>query len=369
MKITFPHLGNVYIAGKAFLEELGQEVIPPPRCSKKTLEIGTKYSPETMCLPFKINIGNYIESIEKGADTILITGSCGPCRFGYYSVLEQGILDDLGYDVQFIVFDPIYEGVRELKDNISKALNVKSYKELIRAGNFGWKLIQRSDYLTQLSNEKRAYAFNSYLVDEIMEKYYREVENTVGGEKMLKLIDEVENSLEGIKIDKNKKPIKIGLIGEIYTIIEPFVNLEIERKLGHMGVFVEKSLTPTKWVEHHVSNFPFGSKEENEKHKLAKPYIPTLVGGHGRETVGSAIHYAEKGFDGAIQLLPLNCMPEIVAKSILPTIQRDYNIPIMTLVLDEMTGEAGYMTRLEAFVDLLERKREEKGNEKRLYGC
>ncbi len=368
MKITFPHLGNVYIAGKAFLEELGQEVIPPPRCSKKTLEIGTKYSPETMCLPFKINIGNYIESIEKGADTILITGSCGPCRFGYYSVLEQSILDDLGYDVEFIVFDPIYEGVKKLKNNICRALNVKSYRELIRAGNFGWKLIKKSDYLTHLSNEKRAYAVNSYLVDNIMESYYREVENTVGGENMLKLMNEVENSLKAVKIDKNKKPIKIGIIGEIYTIIEPFVNLEIEKKLGHMGVIVEKSLTPTRWVEHHVSNFPFGSKEENEKYRLAKPYIPTLVGGHGRETVGSAIYYSKKGFDGVIQLLPLNCMPEIVAKSILPTIQKDYDIPVMTLVLDEMTGEAGYMTRLEAFVDLLERKREEKKNEKFLYG-
>ncbi|MDD4707501.1 MAG: CoA protein activase, partial [Firmicutes bacterium] len=39
-------------------------------------------------------------------------------------------------------------------------------------------------------------------------------------------------------------------------------------------------------------------------------------------------------------------------------------IPVMTLVLDEMTGEAGYMTRLEAFVDLIRRKKEMKG----LYG-
>lgn len=99
MKITFPHLGNVYIAGKAFFEELGQEVIPPPRCSRNTLEIGTKYSSETICLPLKIMIENYIESIEKGVDTILITGSCGPCRFGFYSILEKYILNDLGYDV------------------------------------------------------------------------------------------------------------------------------------------------------------------------------------------------------------------------------------------------------------------------------
>lgn len=127
-----------------------------------------------------------------------------------------------------------------------------------------------------------------------------------------------------------------------------------------MGVLVDKSLTPTKWIEHHVARFPFGSKEENGKYKLAKPYLETLVGGHGRETVGSTIYYANRGFDGVIQLLPLNCMPEIVAKSIISTVSKDLDFPIMTLVLDEMTGEAGLITRIEAFVDLLERRREEK---------
>ena len=73
-----------------------------------------------------------------------------------------------------------------------------------------------------------------------------------------------------------------------------------------------------------------------------------------------SIYYANKGFDGVIQLLPLNCMPEIVAKSILCNVSKDLNFPIMTLILDEMTGEAGYLTRLEAFVDLLKRRREEK---------
>ena len=47
------------------------------------------------------------------------------------------------------------------------------------------------------------------------------------------------------------------------------------------------------------------------------------------------------------------------SKSILSNVSRDLNFPIMTLILDEMTGEAGFMTRLEAFVDLLQRRREE----------
>lgn len=352
-------MGNVYIATKAYFEEIGQEVVPPPICTRKTLEIGTKYSPETICLPLKVMIGNFIESIERGADTILLTGSCGPCRFGFYSILEKSILEDMGYDVDFIVFDPIYEGWKPLKDNIYKTFKVDNMRELIRTGKFAWKLIQTADYITDLSNKVRAYALDSLKVDLIMNNYYRQVEETYGEKEMMELMERTISKLNKVKIDKSKEPIKIGLIGEIYTVIEPFVNLEVERKLGHMGVLVEKSLTPTLWVEHHVAKFPFGAKTENEKYRLAKPYLETLVGGHGRETVGSAIYYANRGFDGVIQLLPLNCMPEIVAKSILSTVSKDLNFPIMTLILDEMTGEAGYMTRLEAFIDLLQRRREE----------
>ena len=49
-------------------------------------------------------------------------------------------------------------------------------------------------------------------------------------------------------------------------------------------------------------------------------------------------------------------MPEIVSKSIPPAYPGDKDFPIMTLVVDELIGEAGYITRIEAFVDLLERE-------------
>ena len=359
MKITFPHMGNIYIAGKAVLEALGQEVIPPPRCSRRTLELGIKHSPETICLPLKIMIGNFIESIEKGADTILLVGSCGPCRFGFYSILEEGILRDLGYDVEFIVYEPIGEGINKLKENVFKTLNITNIGEVLKAARLGWRLIHKADQITELANETRAYAKDSSRVDLIINNYHRKVEQVFGEEEMMDLMDKTINSLNKVERKENYEPIRIGLIGEIYTLIEPFVNFDIERRLGHMGVLVEKSLTPTIWLDHHVLKFPFGSRNEKEKHRLARPYLKTLVGGHGRETVGAAIGYEKRGFDGAIQLLPLNCMPEIVAKPILNRINRDLEFPIMTLILDEMTGEAGFITRLEAFVDLLNRRREE----------
>ena len=51
-------------------------------------------------------------------------------------------------------------------------------------------------------------------------------------------------------------------------------------------------------------------------------------------------------------------MPEIVAESLLSSVEHELGIPVLTLIIDEMTGEAGYMTRVEAFIDMLEKRRE-----------
>mgnify|MGYP004578971385 CR=1 FL=1 len=50
-------------------------------------------------------------------------------------------------------------------------------------------------------------------------------------------------------------------------------------------------------------------------------------------------------------------MPEIMSQNIFPKMREDVNLPILSLIMDEQTGRAGYITRLEAFVDLMRRKK------------
>jgi predicted nucleotide-binding protein (sugar kinase/HSP70/actin superfamily) len=57
-------------------------------------------------------------------------------------------------------------------------------------------------------------------------------------------------------------------------------------------------------------------------------------------------------------------MPEIVAQNIMQTTKE--NIPVLTVLCDEQMGKSGMLTRVEAFVDLLERKRRAKNSNKRL---
>jgi predicted nucleotide-binding protein (sugar kinase/HSP70/actin superfamily) len=91
--------------------------------------------------------------------------------------------------------------------------------------------------------------------------------------------------------------------------------------------------------------------------RAAKEYLPLCIGGHAVECVGEAVLAERENFDGAIQIFPLGCMPEIVSKAILPQISKDKNFPILTLVVDEMSGEGGFVTRIEAFLDMLERRK------------
>lgn len=362
MKLAFPHMGGACIAVKAFLDDLDVDIVIPPSCSSKTLEIGSKYSPETACLPLKVNIGNYVESIEKGADTIIITGSCGPCRFGYYGVMEKEILKDMGYDVDIIVFDPPGEDIGEFIRRIKKVINGKSIHSAANALYKGYMVARELDTMDRIMFTVRPREKYKGSTKKIYNDFSRVVNNVHGTDETLKLILETQKKIKKIETDPEANPIKIGIIGEIYTVIEPFVNLYIEEKLGDLGVEVDRSMTVSGWVKTNIFAKLAGFDDEKALEEAARPYLKTMIGGHAQQCIGNAVLYYRKGFDGVIQLLPFSCMPEIVASSILPTLSKKENIPVMTLIVDELTGESGYMTRLEAFVDMLGRKREAKLN-------
>jgi len=59
-----------------------------------------------------------------------------------------------------------------------------------------------------------------------------------------------------------------------------------------------------------------------------------------------------------VHLYPFTCMPEIITRAIAPEISMKHDMPFLSLVVDEHTGEAGFQTRLEAFVDLLQRRKD-----------
>lgn len=358
MKITFPHLGNAYLGAKALLDGLEIDYVIPPFSNKKGLEVGSLYSPEEMCLPYKIMIGNYIQAIEEGANTIILPGSCGPCRFGEYCELQINLLEEIGHDINFIVLDyPQDIGIKEFFNRINRVLS-NSKKGKYEKFNVLLDAVKVTGLIDEIESKVHyisGYEKHSGESKKLLKSCKEDLLSCNKPKEMITLLNDYKKKIEKIEIDISKDPIKIAIIGEIYTIIEPFSNLYIEDKLMDYGVSIKRTLSLSWWMKNAIlSPLKLNSKEIK---KAGKNYLPYNIGGYGRECIGEAVLAYEEEYDGAIQIFPMGCMPEIVSKSILPSISKDKDFPIMSLVVDEMTGEAGYITRIEAFVDLLERRR------------
>lgn len=356
-KVSFPFMGTSYIPFKKLLNSLGNEVVLPPRPNAETISLGCKYAPEFACYPFKIVLGTYIQVLEAGADTIVSTGGVGPCRAGLYTTLQEKILKSLGYDFEMITLEPPGRHLKELIASIKKLVNTPlSVRDYFNIGRFVWKELTLLDKAEKLSHKVRPLEVKRGATTEV----YKKCVDLVAGAESLKDLIEVEHEIESLydKIEKKDiDPIKIGIVGEIYVLLEPAANLEIEETLGNLGAYVERSMFLAGYTISNAVMDLFHMAGERDIKKLASPYFKEMCGGHGRESVGNAVLFAKRGFDGLIQLSPFTCIPEIVAKSILPTVCSQRGMGFLSITLDEQTGKEGIRTRLEAFVDMLNAKK------------
>ncbi|KJS19999.1 MAG: hypothetical protein VR72_16225 [Clostridiaceae bacterium BRH_c20a] len=359
MKITFPHAGNMYVPIKVLLETIGICYVMPPLCNKRTLEYGSTHSPEFICLPFKIILGDFIHGIQNGADTVLFCGGLGQCRLGYYGDLQTEILKSVGHNVKFICIDLTFMTVKEIVEKIKPLTEGKSLGKIIKAIACAIWTVFRVDKLYRLASYTRCREVVKGYTDNTMKEFHTRVQNAKGYKAIIKEINRAMRTLKTLKIDKKAKPLKVAIVGEFYVALEPSANLDVEKKLGNMGVEVHNTLSVSHWIMEHFIKRNLPVKSKNTPHEAGKEYMRTDdIGGHGLETVGNAVLCGRSGYDGIIHLYPFTCMPEIIAQCTFNEIQNKYGIPIITLILDEMSGEAGYMTRVEAFIDILERKRE-----------
>jgi predicted nucleotide-binding protein (sugar kinase/HSP70/actin superfamily) len=360
MKITFPHMGNMYVAVKVLLDTAGIEYVMPPQNTKETMELGVINSPEFACMPFKTILGDLIYGIEHGADFILFGSGSGQCRFGYYGDVLSEIIYNLDYDVKFVLLETSNITIKGVLDKISPLTKDKKTLDLIKGVLYAARTVFLVDGLNKLAVYTRCREINEGDTDRVISYFHKSVQEATGYKNILKIIKTTKKQLNKIPIDRKFKPLRIAIVGEIYAASHPGINFELERKLGNMGVEVYNNLSLSHWILDHFikNNLPF--KTKNKNHEAGKEFIKTDdIGGHGIQTIGAAITSAKKKFDGVIQIYPFTCMPEIIAQSTLVVVQEKYDIPIMTLIVDEMTGEEGYMTRLEAFIDMLEmRKRQ-----------
>ncbi len=173
MKVAIPHMGKYSEPIiKQLGESLGWEVVMPPLPSQKTIELGSKYMNELMCLPAKVTLGTMIEACEMGAEHLIMFDSCGQCRLKTYWILQERVLKKLGYDVS----------VHPMRLGKGTPHDIRRIDPSVPL----WKA-----WLTII--------------------------------KILRQVNELDKRL-WVEILDESNLVKIGIVGEIYTILSPDVN-------------------------------------------------------------------------------------------------------------------------------------------------
>lgn len=348
-KVSFPQLGN-YNVPLEILFTIGLEVeyISPPPITKKTLEIGSLHSPEFVCSPFKYTLGNFIEAIEAGANTLVQTG--GVCRLGYYGELDEQILRDLGYNVRFVNMakarysNPLtfYNEFKEINPNMS----IKKIGKILPVAV---KMVEYLDEIEDFIRKNIGFETEPGSFNKVHKEFLSELRTVRSKVDLNNIYYKYLKEFKSIKVNKPKNPLRVGIVGEYYTIMEPFSNHYIEKELAQMGIVVDRWMNITNSILH--------SPAKKAKEHI-KNYAKFDMGATSMYTIDKALEFAKKNYDGIIHVKSSGCTPEIDAMSVLQNISSDYKIPILYFSFDSQTSDTGIQTRLEAFYDMIIMRKE-----------
>ncbi len=350
-KVNFPRLGSYNVAVAHIITKgLDCEYVDAPPITKKTIELGAKYSPDFVCTPFKYQLGGYIEAIEAGADTLIQVG--GACRLGYYGELHEQILKDLGYHVKFVNMananfnKPLtfYEEFKKINPN----MNVK---KVAQATLLAIKMVEVIDKVEDFIRENVGFEVVEGSFQKLHEDFLDDLKD-VSDKKELAIIYKLYmRKFKKLEVKKVKNPLKVGIIGEYYTIMDEYSNHYMEKELAKKGIIIER------WMN--ISNTIFHNYAKEVKQSIKK-YARFDMGATAMYTIKKAIDYAKEGCDGIIHVKSFGCTPEIDTMPVLQKISEDYKIPIIYFSFDTQTSDVGINTRIEAFYDMIMMRKEEK---------
>lgn len=360
MKVSFPHMGNIYVAMRAIFLELNVDHVIPPPLTAKTLSLGVKYSPEVICIPFKLTLGSLMEALDMGADTLLQVGGMGTCRLGRYAMSQEQVLRQIGYKFEMIIL-----GVNNETDNklmgLSKIIKHvsggASWRKIISAIGFGLLKQEVLDSIEKKVQKLRPVEAERGSVEKLYRQAVKSVDEASDSESVKRLRQEYLEKLDSLPRAHGADPLIVGVTGEFYAVLDPFTSMDVEVDLGKLGAEVRRFLRVSSWTEFRSFLNPFRKDPKEAIHRAAYPYVKRDIAGEGRESVGEKVLHS-KDWDGMVHLLPFTCLPEIIAQNIMPSTKED--LPVLSIICDEQMGKAGMLTRLEAFIDLLKRRRRER---------
>jgi predicted nucleotide-binding protein (sugar kinase/HSP70/actin superfamily) len=372
-KLSYPQLGNYDIAIRYFVNNgLHLDYVAPPSMTKRTIDLGAKYSPDFVCAPFKCMMGCYIEALEKGANVLIQTG--GTCRLGYYGELHEQILRDAGYD-----FEMFNLTLYQYKDLIAMLKGMKKFApdaslfQMARALPATAKMISVIDKVEDYYRQNMGFETEKGSYDKVYNRFLAQLRQAKKLKDVNRIYKNAMNDFKAIPLNKPEHPLRVGVVGEYFTIMDPYSNHEIEKKIAQMGAEVHRWMNLSNsvmicpddntlkklkaYLHYDLYKFPSSIWVDIQK-KLSSRYAKFDTGSSSISTISLAEHYAKKGFDGIVHVKSFGCTPEMDAVPILHNISADYKVPMLFLNYDTQTSDTGIETRLEAFYDMIAMRKE-----------
>jgi predicted nucleotide-binding protein (sugar kinase/HSP70/actin superfamily) len=303
-----------YPIWKTFFQELGLQVAVSSRTSRITVDRGTEKAVDEACFPIKVYFGHVYDLCLKKPDYIFLPRVVSIEPRSYLCPKFMGIPDMIK-----AVMNELPEVVEVTVDVSKNEKNLK--KEIIRVG----KLFGRN-----VKEINRAYI-------KALEEYYACKSLAKQGLTM----DEAIRKWEGEDLNVSSRgELNIGVLGHGYSIYDERISMNIINRLRDLGCRV------------HLLESLVTETIEKEAATLPKRVFWTL----GRKIVGAALYMDKReDIDGLIYIACFGCGPDsLIGEIIERKVKRK---PYMLLTVDEHTGEAGLYTRLEAYCDMLRRRR------------
>jgi predicted nucleotide-binding protein (sugar kinase/HSP70/actin superfamily) len=303
-----------------FFTDLGIDIVLSDKTTKKTLSKGSSLVVSETCMPVKVYVGHILNLLDKGVDKIFIPSIQSIAPKVYNCSKIRGLPDLIRNVVKgdFTIIDSTLDkseknkGLYEFLKETVIPFGITDEKVIKRASKAGWRVYNNFKVMTTSGMD-----------------YKQAMSYAIQGKVF-------------IQKDDKEFPISIALVSHYYNIFDERVSMKIFDKLGKMDVKVYSALQLTdQQMTDGINVLGQNAYWANE-----------------HEMTGCAGHYLKDNkIDGLITLTAFGCGPDSLMIERITRKAKQFGKPLLNLTIDEHTGEAGFITRLEAFVDMLYRKK------------
>ncbi len=310
---------------EAFFKEIGVQVVVSDSTNKEIVNEGIKQTVTDACIPIKIFHG-HVMNLKGRVDYLFIPRMVSLNNATTYCPKFLGLPEMVKSSIDGL--PPIIDTRVDLKKG-----RYELWKISYRVG----RLFTRNGWQILKAYRKATKAFH---------RFRRLIEAGTFPEEAIKIVSE-KKGFPLIHEKQEKSGMRIALLGYPYEIYDGFLNLNLIEKLQNMGV----SIVTADMIPDQVLG--------RQSRKIPKEMFWTF----SDQALKAALYFIEQGsVDGLIHVTAFGCGPDsMVDRYIELEIKKKKEIPYMSIMIDEHSAEAGMITRIEAFVDMIKRRRE--GNE------